>query len=209
VILSSNHFLNNLTFNIMATFKKNSLTKGVSGSFGDEFVFRQVNGKTIIAPLPAKSGKVSEKQAEARARFLNASLYAKSAMANPAMKAEYEAIAKHKNFRGGATVAAMTDYLTSTHLAMAYAHQFDGSTGFPVTLVLADNYKGKEMAVSISNKDGTIAESGKANFALGDSAWTYITTVPYANIDGLTVKVTVKDRIGRVSTFEKELNSEL
>jgi hypothetical protein len=193
----------------MATYKKNTLTKGASGSFGDEFAFRQINGKTIIAPLPKKSDNVSEKQAATRARFLNASLYAKSAIANPAMKAEYEAISKHKNFRGGATVAAMTDYLTSSHLAVAYAHQFDGSLGFPVTLVLTDNYKAKEMAVSISNKDGTIAESGKANFAFGDSAWTYITTTPYASINGLMVKVTVKDRIGRVTAFEKVLNSEL
>jgi hypothetical protein len=193
----------------MATYKRNTLTKGASGSFGDEFGFRQINGKTIIAPLPKRSGIVSEKQAIARAKFLNASLYAKSAIANPAMKAEYAAIAQHKNFKGGPTVAAMTDYLTSANLAMAYAHQFNGSTGFPITLVLADNYKGKEMEVSISNKDGTITESGKANFALGDSAWTYITTVPYASIDGLKVIVTVKDRIGRVSSFEKVLNSEL
>jgi hypothetical protein len=192
----------------MATFKKNALTKSASGSFGDEFVFRQVNGKTIIAPLPKRPRKSSEKQEEAKKKFINASLYAKSALANPAMKAEYVAIAHHKNQKAGAIVAAMTDYLTSTKLALAYAHRFDGSIGFPITIVLADNYKGKEMMVSISNKDGTITESGKATFAFGDSAWSYITTVPYATIDGLTVEVTVKDRIGRVTVFEKGLNSQ-
>jgi len=192
----------------MATFKKNALTKGASGSFGDEFVFRQVDGKTIMASLPTRSGKTSEAQAEARKKFLNASLYAKTVLANPGLKAEYTMIAQRKHFRGGATVAAMTDYLTSTQLALAYAHQFDSSIGFPITLVLVDNYKGREMTVSISNKDGTITESGKANFTFGDSAWSYITTVPYTSIDGLVIRVTVKDRIGRVTIFEKALNSQ-
>lgn len=192
----------------MATFKKNALTKGVSGSFGDEFVFRQVNGKTILAPLPTKSGKVSAAQQEVRMRFLKASLYAKTAIADPAMKAEYTAIAHHKNFRGGATVAAMTDFLTSTELSLAYAHSFDGNIGFPITIVLTDNYKAKEMTVSISDESGTVIESGKANFTFGELAWTYITTAPYQRIDGLTVAVSVKDRIGRTATFEKMLNRE-
>jgi hypothetical protein len=206
-MISLKTILHNLKFKIMATFKKNALTKGASGSFGNEFVFRQVNGKTIIASLPKKSGKTSPAQLEARKKFFNASLYAKSALANPAMKAEYEAITQFKNLNKSATAAAMADYLTSTQLELAYAHQFDGSVGFPITIVLADNYKGKEMTVAVSNKDGTITESGKASFAFGDSAWSYITKVPYANIVGFTVKVTVKDRIGNVMIFDKALNS--
>lgn len=167
----------------MATFKRNALTKGASGSFEDEFVFRQVNGRTIITSLPKKSDKTSSPaQLEARKKFINASLYAKSAMANPAMKAEYAAIAQFKNLKS-TTVAAMTDFLTSTQLEMTYAHQFDGSVGFPITIVLADNYKGKEMTVAVSNKDGTITESGNASFAFGDSAWRYITKVAYPNLN--------------------------
>jgi hypothetical protein len=191
----------------MATFKKNALTKSVSGSFGDEFVFRQVNGKTILAPLPTKSGKVSAAQAEARLKFRKAAQYAKTAVGDPAMKAEYAAIAQLKNFQGGARVAAMTDFLTYAEVEMAYAHQAH-KMGFPITIVLADNYKGKEMTVSVSNKDGTIIESGNASFTFGDQAWTYTTTKPYQSIEGLTVTITVKDRVGRVATFEKALNTE-
>jgi hypothetical protein len=191
----------------MATFKRNALTKGASGSFGTEFVFRQVNGKTIIAPLPKKPRKASAKQVAVRKKFFTASLYAKAALAHPEMKAEYAAIAEQKKFKGGAMVAAMTDFLTSTQLAMAYAHQFNDRIGFPITLVLVDNYKGREMTVSISNKDGTITESGKASFVFGDLAWRYITTVPYTNIEGYTLQVTVKDRVGKVTYFEKALNS--
>lgn len=190
----------------MATYKKNSLTKGVSGSFGDEFVFRQVNGKTIMSPTAERLEPWSEKQLAARKRFLNATLYAKAAVANPEMKEEYEAIAKFKHFRS-ASVAAITDFLTPTALAVAYAHQFDGNVGFPITIVLADNYKGKEMTIAVSNKDGTLIESGSANFTFGDSAWHYTTTVPYENIEGIKVQVTVKDRVGRIETFEKALNS--
>jgi hypothetical protein len=190
----------------MATLKKNALTKSASGSFGDEFVFRQVNGKTIITPLPRRSRKSTPKQDEVRKKFLNASFYAKAAMAHPAIKAEYTAIAQIKNFRGGAMVAAMTDFLTSTQLAMVYAHPFDGAIGFPIAIVLTDNYKGKELIVSVSNKDNTVTESGTANFTFGDSAWSYTTTAAYTSIDDLTISVTVKDRIGRVATFEKKLN---
>lgn len=191
----------------MATYRKNALTHGASGSFGKEFVFRQVNGKTIITPLPKKSRKVTAKQLAARKNFLHASFYAKAAIAHPAMKAEYTAIAQIKNFRGGAMVAAMTDYLTPIQLAMAFAHPFESGPGFPIAIVLTDNYKGREMTVSISNKDGTVTESGKANFTFGDSAWSYTTTAAYASIEGLVVHVTVKDRVGRVVVFERALNS--
>ena len=190
----------------MAKYIRNAITSSISGAFGREFVFRQVNGKTILTPLPQRKAAWSEKQIARRQKFSNASLYAKAAVANPGMKEEYTAIAKIKNFRGGAMVAAMTDFLTSTQLSVAYAHQFDQNIGFPVTIVLKDNFKGKEMTVSISNKDGTITESGKASFTFGDTAWSYVTTMPYESIEGLKVVVTVKDRVGRVSRFEKGLN---
>ena len=191
----------------MSKFKQNALTKSASGSFGDQFQFRQVNGETILGPLPKKSGVVSEKQARARQLFVDASAYGKSVQAHEGMKAEYEEIAKHKNLRGGAKVAAMTDYLTSPKLLKAYAHQFDGKVGFKITIVLKDNYKGKEMSVSVANKDGTIMESGQATFRFGDTAWSYTTTVPYADLDGVKVQLTVKDRIGNITSIERIVNS--
>lgn len=191
----------------MANYKRNALTKGASGSFGDEFVFRQVDGKTIIAQTPSEPESVSKFQIAARKRFLEATYYAKSVMAHPGMQQEYAAIAKLKKFRGGAMVAAVTDYLKSGKLVAAYAHQFDSNVGFPVTIVLADNYKAKEMKVTISNKDGTIIENGNASFEFGKTAWVYTTTRQYQGIDNLMVSVTIKDRIGRLETFEQAINS--
>jgi hypothetical protein len=76
----------------MAKVLLNSLFNGVSGKMGD-VVFKQTStGKTIIALAPAKSNrKPSEAQKAQRERFIQATAYAKAALADPTARLHYEA----------------------------------------------------------------------------------------------------------------------
>lgn len=58
--------------------KRNSIMKGASGALGDELVFRQRAGKTVIS-LPAVLGPddPTDEQLGIRERFRNAIRYAK------------------------------------------------------------------------------------------------------------------------------------
>jgi hypothetical protein len=56
----------------MATSTNNVLTYGLSGKIGDLLIFRQKDGKTIVAKVPEQSKTASEKQKEQRKRFQQA-----------------------------------------------------------------------------------------------------------------------------------------
>ena len=53
----------------MTKIKKNVVTSGFSGKLGSELVFRQVNGKTIVASTPGKS-EIATSMAHASASLL-------------------------------------------------------------------------------------------------------------------------------------------
>ena len=93
----------------MAIVKKNTITKGLSGTIGD-LVFRQSRGRTIVVQKPKKSEKVSEAQSERRSKFQEAVHYAKSCMADASLKAYYEKEAKRKP-RTHAYNLAISDYM--------------------------------------------------------------------------------------------------
>ena len=60
----------------MAKQSNNVVTHGLSGKVGDLLVFRQVDGKTVVANAPRKSKKVSESQLQHRKKFQLAVIYA-------------------------------------------------------------------------------------------------------------------------------------
>jgi len=79
---------------LMAESKNNVITHGLSGKLGDLIVFRNRNGKTIVASKPGpRTGELSEAQKEHQKHFQEATIYGKAALTNPATKAGYEAVA--------------------------------------------------------------------------------------------------------------------
>lgn len=75
--------------------ENNSIMRGASGALGKELIFRQRAGKTIISLPPApRPDAPTEKQLAIRDRFREAVRYAKKVIADPALKAIYQAKAK-------------------------------------------------------------------------------------------------------------------
>jgi hypothetical protein len=86
---------------------ENSLTYGMTGSFGKEMVFRTRGGKTFVSKYPDMSNVVpSEAQLEYKSLFRDAVRYAQSIVHDPKKKAAYKV-------KKGATVynTAIKDYM--------------------------------------------------------------------------------------------------
>ncbi len=79
---------------IMAVSKRNVITRGASGKFADQVVFRQRGDKTVMCKPPCPYPPKTEKQLANQDRFKRANDFAKAAIKDPERKAYYKSIAK-------------------------------------------------------------------------------------------------------------------
>ncbi|MRG46435.1 hypothetical protein GFS24_15035 [Chitinophaga sp. SYP-B3965] len=78
----------------MAVSEHNVITKGATGTFAKQIVFRQRNGKTVMCNRPCKYPPKTPTQIANQERFKRANDFAKAAVKDPAKKAFYKSIAK-------------------------------------------------------------------------------------------------------------------
>jgi spore coat protein CotF len=75
----------------MAKLNKDSLLHGISGSIGEDLVFKNYANKTIVSKKPDMSKvKPSHLQLLSRERFAKATAYAKHINNNPELRAAYQ-----------------------------------------------------------------------------------------------------------------------
>ncbi|WP_074238539.1 hypothetical protein [Chitinophaga niabensis] len=70
------------------------ILRGASGTFANEFVLRQRNGKTVMCKMPKPYPPKTANQLANQERFKKANNFAKAAIKDPAKKAYYKSIAK-------------------------------------------------------------------------------------------------------------------
>src|SRR5690242_19387073 len=78
----------------MAVSKQNVVTRGASGMFAEQVVFRQRNGKTVMCKPPRPYPPKTATQIANQERFRRANNFAKAAIKDPEKKAYYQSIAK-------------------------------------------------------------------------------------------------------------------
>lgn len=183
----------------MAKIKENLLTKGFSGKVGNEMVFRQVDGETLVTKRRAKRGLLTPKEQVVKDRFMDSVFYAKSALPNPSTREFYESAKKSFKARS-AYAAAVSDYLTSPKLVRANVENYKGNEGNAIYVIAENNFKIREMTLQILRADGTLVESGPAT--PGDDAWYYHAKVDNTTFAGGKIIVTAKDRPGKTATLE-------
>jgi hypothetical protein len=184
----------------MGKVKENLLTKGFSGRIGDEIVFRQVGDRTMFAKRPRKRATLTPGQAAHRAQFQKAVYYSKSVLLDPAVRAEYEALAKEANLKSAYT-AVVTDYLKEPQIASVFTDNYKGEAGVAIYVAAVDHFKLKQVTVTIKRADGTIIETGPATREAEN--WKYVVTQPNANVAGTRFVINANDRPGKQTTFEK------
>jgi hypothetical protein len=87
---------------------KNIITAGLSGKMGD-LVFYQLGGKTFARKAPGSYNKIATpQQAPGRERFQKAMEFAKSVIADPLLKAAYQARSKPPR---NAYLTAISEYM--------------------------------------------------------------------------------------------------
>lgn len=184
----------------MGKIKNNVVTKGFSGSLGEDITFRQVDGKTIFAKRTLTSFPATAKQQEVRDKFTEAAMTAGAAVGDPDVEQEYKVLAKLQGLKT-AYVAAMSDFLTEPEIGGVFTRSYKGKVGDKISITPRIPYKIKELDVRILNPDDTVLESGKA--IANELKWLYVTTVANTQVKGSKLVLTARDR------FDKEVTMQL
>jgi hypothetical protein len=179
----------------MALVNKNLITQGLSGSLGRTLVFRRVNGKTIVATTPTPSKNVSSAQLNQREKFQQAVLYAKSQLANPANKAEYESSAK-PNKSISAYNIAVADFFNAPNISEVDLTGYSGSVNDTIRVKVTDDFKVTAVKVDIHDAGGNLVESGNAVMQPNKQEWIFKATVSNPSIDGDRITIKATDQPG-------------
>lgn len=184
----------------MGQVKENLLTKGFSGSIGDEIVFRQVGNRTMFGKRPRKRTVLSPGTQAQSDIFKKAVLYAKTKLLDPAIRADYAARAKQAGFKS-AYVAALTDYLKDPVINSLETDYYTGAVGDIIWIISLVDFKIQHMTVTVYLPNGTVLETGVA--VLEEGRWKYVTTQANAVLAGTKVVALAKDLPGKQTTLEK------
>jgi hypothetical protein len=185
----------------MATSKNNVLTHGLSGTIGDLLVFRNKGNQVIVASRPKeRSTEYSESEKAHQQRFQRATIYGRTAVADPNLKADYIAAAKEGQTAYNVAVA---DFFHAPDIDSIDISGYTGKVGEVIKIKVTDDFKVSEVKVSIYNADGTEVEHGTAvqsNF----SEWVFTAQVANASVEGDRIEVKAYDLPGNESL--KEIN---
>ena len=190
----------------MAKSENNVLTHGLSGKIGDLLVFRNVNGKTIVSKVPAKSSKApSEKQIEHRENFQEAVIYGNSVRLTPELKALYES-----SLQEGQTLyrVALADFMKAPKIKEVNMDEYTGLKGSRIVIRAIDDFMVKEVVVAIYATDATLVEQGFAAKHINGLDWIY--TATQNNQVGAKIVITASDIPGNhtVSQIDMENGTE-
>ena len=182
--------------------RRNSIMRGMSGALGEELVFRQRAGKTVVSLPPiSREDDPTDKQQEVRTKFQEATRYAKTALANPDLKAAYKA---KSPLGASAYNTAFADYFRAPEILNVDITGYNGIVGDTIHVIATDDFKVKAVQVTILDGAGAILETGAAVAdAENDDSWVYTITV--SNPDGYLDKVEASDLPGNKTVKDQNL----
>jgi len=182
----------------MAVSKRNVLTKGLSGMLSSLIVFRQKGTKTVVAaaPIKGKKGNASPAQLKVRDQFKLASVYAKAAVKDPALKKVYEEKATPDQ---SAYNIAFADFYKAPNIVSLGFEKYTGLAGQLISPSVDDLLPAKSVQVRIEKADGTLVEQGAAVMRDDKLHWDYTTTQANTPAGGSKLIVTATDNPGNIA----------
>ena len=182
----------------MAKSKLNPVFKQINGQIGD-LVFREVRGKTVISQKADVSHlERSEAQQAAQARFREGALYGKAVMADPTLKALYQAEAKAEKKPLFSMMVA--DYLHPPVVSTIDLNTYSGTTGEVIRVTAFDDFEVVAVQVVLADGVGGVLESGAA--VMDNGRWAYTTTTTVTAGTTVTVTATALDRPENMGSAE-------
>lgn len=185
----------------MARIKQNLATEGMSGRI-KQFVYRQLNGKTVVSSPPQNTSPASPAQQAVRDLFRAANVYAQGVADNPELLTFYKKIAgKGKSVFN----VAMADYCKPPEIGEVNTYAYTGSVGEQISIKATDNGKVMSVKLKIENSSGLVEEGSAVINNMDKNFWLYDCTAANGSLAGSIITVTATDRAGRISVHEKTL----
>ena len=175
----------------------NIIMRGASGSLGDQLIFRNSNGRTIISAKKQSNGDrvYSEAQLAQQQAFRAAIIYAQSAKG--------EEIYRIKANGGPESPfnVAVADWFKAPEVLGIDLSGWNGGAGGLLRVQARDDVQVKRVIVRFSNTAGGLLEEGQA-VHVGDNWWEYTTR---SNLLGaVTVTATAVDLPGNMTELSRE-----
>ena len=185
----------------MANANNSIITGKFKGSLGKQLVFREWEGKTVVAKAPKpRSGDPTPAQAETQEKFLVASRYAKAILAN-ADQSLAEAYANALRPRQNVYSRALEDFLAPPVVRHISTRNYNGAVNDKIVIRATDDFRVTGVRVELYSANGTLLEAGNAEQNLNGIDWTY-TATQTAGPAGTTIKAFATDVPGNEGTLE-------
>ena len=192
----------------MAHANNSIITGKFKGSLGKELVFREWQGKTVVAKSPkARTGDPTLAQAELQEKFLIASRYAK-AVTKSADQTLAQAYASALRPRQNVYSRALEDFMSPPVVKLIDTRDYKGASGDRIVTRAVDDFRVTGVRVEIYATDGMLLEAGNAVQNINGIDWTYTATqrnpAP-AGLAGCKIKAIASDVPGNEGSLEVTL----
>jgi len=189
----------------MARISHNLVVQGMSGGLEKKLLLKHYGNITIATAFPDRSKvKLSVRQKEENGHFRAAMAYARSQMADPVAKAEYQGIAKGLQ---RAHNMAIADFYHPPQIKSIDYAKCKGRINDPISIVGSDILKIVKVTVEMIDNSGRSLETGDAQ-QISRWKWEYRLTGNYSSVEQLIVKVTVWDKPGNKTDLSQPLKSD-
>lgn len=189
----------------MANANNNIITGKFRGLLGKQLVFRDWEGKTVVAKAPkSRSGEPTAAQAETQERFQMASRYAKAILsgADQSLAQAYEnSLRPRQNLYS----RALEDFMAPPQVKTIDTRNYKGAVGNKIVTRAIDDFRVTGVHVEIYAPNGTLLESGDAEQNLNGIDWTYTGTQANSLLTGSKIKAIATDVPGNEGMLEVTL----
>ena len=189
----------------MAHSNNSVITGKLRGSLGKELVFREWEGKTIVAKAPkAREKPPTEKQAVIQEKFLLATKYANAVKAgsDEGLKSAYIAAQRP---RQNLYSRALEDFLTSPVVRLIGSTKYTGAPGSSILVRAVDDFRVAGVQVQIYAAGGALLEKGEAVQQVNGVDWSYTATLANATLTGTMIRAIATDVPGNEGILEVTL----
>ena len=185
----------------MAHSNNSVITGKLSGTLGKELVFRDWEGKTVVAKAPkARVGEPTTAQAQTQERFLLASRYGKSVKdsKDQGIKDAYTAALRP---RQNLYSRAVEDFMSPPVVNSVNSGAYTGVVGSTITVRAVDDFRVTGVQVEIFAASGTLLEKGNAILQTNGLDWIYTATQANAALTGSKINAIATDVPGNTGTL--------
>ncbi|MCK7555037.1 hypothetical protein MKQ70_08455 [Chitinophaga sedimenti] len=189
----------------MAHVDNNIFIEGLRGNVAKQIVFRKTRKGTVASRMPKTdpNREPTQGQLEHRDRFADASDYAQEVLADPELKALYEAALDPENTLRGTIVR---DFFKAPKVREVDTDSYKGVVGDVIRIKAKDDFRVIAVDVRILNAAGELLEEGAAIIdPKSRKKWLYTTTVPNPELAGTVIQVTATDMPGNTGSLDVTL----